>query len=405
VTALRAIVFVALLVGGCTVHDFNRPTQSVQALELARQNNDASLARQFDAAADLLLQRIKLELDATDDRGVHPIVNLLLISGGGDWGAFGAGFLKGWQQVPPGPMAMPSFDVVTGVSTGALIAPFAYLGDPQSIAEIESLYRHPRKDLYAPRGAIALLRGASAYARVPGLEQALDTALGMDRIARIAAEHNRGRLLAVNVTDVDTQEMHAWDLVKESQLAVQSGDVRRIHDILLASAAIPGLFPPREIDGVLYVDGGVTGNILFGGLVSQAPSDTLLERWQHKYPGALAPAIHYWIILNNEIRWPPEIVNPTLSTLVARSMTASTRAATLNCIRLLMLQAHIEKLRNGADIEVRLVAVPDGWIPPKPGAFMPESMNALADLGERMGADPHSWRTSLSNTAVVEKEH
>src|SRR6202000_91557 len=106
---------------------------------------------------------------------------------------------------------------------------------------------------------------------------------------RIADERNRGRLLAINVTDVDTQEMHAWDLVKESKLAVQSGDVRRIHDILLASAAIPGLFPPRQIDGVLYVDGGVTGNILFGGMLSQSQNDTLLERWQHQYPGALLP--------------------------------------------------------------------------------------------------------------------
>jgi Patatin-like phospholipase len=391
------LVAAAALLFSCATADFVRPQQSAQSLQAARRSADETFARDFDAAADRLLQRVKTRLDESGggDQLAQPAMNLLLISGGGDWGAFAAGFLKGWEQVAPGPMELPKFDVVTGVSTGALIAPFAYLGDPASIEEIVSLYRHPQRDLYEPRGVIALLRGASAYARVPGLERALDASLTLERIERIADEGSRGRLLAVNVTDVDTQEMHVWDIVKESQRAVRSGDIKRIHDILLASAAIPGLFPPRELDGVLYVDGGLTGNIIFGGPVTHSQHDTIVERWQHKYPHAALPRIRYWIIFNNEIRWPPEVVDPKWSTLLARSMTASSRAATLNCIRLLILQAALEKLEHGVDIEVRMVAVPDGWVAPTPGAFVPETMNALADLGERMGADPSSWRTSL----------
>jgi hypothetical protein len=81
--------------------------------------------------------------------------------------------------------------------------------------------------------------------------------------------------------------------------------------------------------------------------------------------------------------------------VLSASMTASSRSATINCMRLLLLQADLARLKYHADIEVHIVAVPDGWVPPKPGSFVPESMNALADMGEKMGADPASWRTSI----------
>jgi hypothetical protein len=260
------------------------------------------------------------------------------------------------------------------------------------------LYRHPRNDLYHPRGTLALLRGASAYAEVPGLEEAVRSSVTLERVKRIAETQSRGRLLAINTTDVDTQEAYPWDLVEESRRAAESGDAGRIHQILLASAAIPGVFPPREIDGVLYVDGSVTGNILFGGSAARTERDSFLARWKSVYPGTRLPKLRYWIILNNEIRWPPEVVRPTWSTLISRSMTAASRAATLNDIRILMLESAVERLRDGADIEVRIVAVPDGWVAPQQGAFLAANMNALADLGERMGADPASWRTSLADT-------
>jgi predicted acylesterase/phospholipase RssA len=78
------------------------------------------------------------------------VYDILVLSGGGDWGAFGAGVLQGWSRVH-GPLAMPVFDVVTGVSTGALIAPFAFLGDARSLATIVELYRNPGSDLVKQR--------------------------------------------------------------------------------------------------------------------------------------------------------------------------------------------------------------------------------------------------------------
>ena len=107
-------------------------------------------------------------------------MDLLILSGGGDWGSFGAGVLKGWGRVA-GPMARPSFDAVTGVSTGALIAPFAFLGDEASINQIVELYRNPRPDWFQPRSLLSFITGGASYGDIPGLEadirRTLDTAM------------------------------------------------------------------------------------------------------------------------------------------------------------------------------------------------------------------------------------
>jgi hypothetical protein len=145
----------------------------------------------------------------------------------------------------------------------------------------------------------------------------------------------------------------------------------------------------------LYIDGSMTGNILIGGPQAHADRETFIARWLTAYPQLPLPTLRYWIILNNEVRWPPEVVPHKLGAVLSASLTASSRSATINCIRLLILQADLARLTNNADIEVRIVAVPDGWVAPKPGSFVAETMNALADLGEKMGADPGSWRTSI----------
>src|SRR5262249_62293030 len=88
-------------------------------------------------------------------------------------------------------------------------------------------------------------------------------------LGRIAQAGADGRLLAVNTTDLDTGTSRVFDLVAEAQRAVASGQMDRVHNIMLASAGIPGAFPFRMIDNQLYVDGGVTGNIIYGGGVRE----------------------------------------------------------------------------------------------------------------------------------------
>jgi hypothetical protein len=319
-----------------------------------------------------------------------PTLDLLVVSGGGDWGAFGAGVLKGWGRVR-GDLARPQFDVVTGVSTGAMIAPFAFLGDDQSIERIVQLYRHPRADWVKSRGLMFFLPDNPSFYALPGLEREMRDKLDRALLERIVAEGAGGRSLLVNTTNIDLGEMRAWDVVAETRAALKAGDERHVHDVLLASAGIPAVFPARTIGGYLYVDGAITGNILYGGRVSE--KDSFFARYRAAYPTAALPRVRYWVIFNNQLRFPPQITQERWPDIMGRATIMGTQTSTVNSMRHLYAQAELARLKYGADVEVRLMHVPDSYVPSRPGSFVSEVMNELADLGEKMGADTVNWRT------------
>ena len=348
-----------------------------------------------EAARELLgrlVERIKsrYDQDAASGRKEPPAVDILIISGGGDWGAFGAGFLKGWQKVPSyHPLAKPEFDAVTGVSTGTLIAPFAFLGDEQSIEQIVNMYRNPKKDWVKQRGYLYFLPDNISFAEVPGLEREIRDHITVDMLRRIAKAGADGRLLLVNTTELDVGQPRVFDLVAEAQRVADSGQIERVHNIILASAGIPGAFPFRMIDGELYVDGGVTGNIIYGGRIAE--EDSLPALWQKAYPNHGDPKFRFWVIFNNQFRPMPKPVAPNWLAVIQRSLETATRAATATAVRHLFAMAEISRLKRKADVEVRIVSIPSDWFPPVPAIFNKETMNNLADLGEKMGADPASW--------------
>ena len=388
----KCLLFVLLiLTAGCG--PALRPSLSQQELLSAREASDRLVNAEIKGFTPRLVMRAKQEYDdyALGVRSEPPVIDALVISGGGDWGAFGAGFLKGWGRVPKGPMARPEFDVVTGVSTGALIAPFAFLGTERTIDQVLNMYREPRPDIVKLRGLLFFLPRYASFTRIPGLERDITETVNSEFLTRIVREGKRNRMLLVNTTNLDDGDMRAWDVVEEARSALRTGDVDRVHNILLASAAIPGVFPPREIDGRLYVDGGITGNILYGARMHD--EDSFPAVWKTTYPDLPTPKLRYWVVFNNQFRFPPQITRPTWAAIMRRSTNLATQSSTVNAIRHLYALAEISKLKRGADVEVRIVSIPADWAPPKPGVFVKETMNALADLGERMGANPSSWRT------------
>ena len=321
---------------------------------------------------------------------VGPRLDVLIVSGGGDWGAFGAGFLKGWHKVPAQhPLAKPEFDIVSGVSTGTLIAPFAFLGDEPALDEIVTLYRNPGADWVKQRGMLYFLPDNISFAEVPGLEREMRRHVTMDMVRRIAKAGADGRMLVVNTTNLDDAGPRVFDLVEEAQRAADSGELERIHSIMLASAGIPGAFPFRIIDQELYVDGGVTGNILYGGRAEE--EDALPALRQRTYPDVPIPKIRFWILFNNQFRPVPHVTPPKWIAVVQRSLETATRASTATAVKHLVALAEIARLKRNANVEIRLVSIPGDWFPPAPGVFVKETMNNLADLGERMGADPANW--------------
>ncbi len=398
---IAAVLLVVVVVGGggCA---HKRPAKSEEQLLAMRERADQRVQQDSQALIQRLLTRAKTRYDqqvatrasthpATTTQPTVTTIDILVISGGGDWGAFGAGFLKGWGRVPDGPMARPKFDVVTGVSTGALIAPFAFLGDDESIERVVHLYRNPKKDWVKQRWPLYFLPNNISFAEIPGLERELRKSADAATIHRIADEAATGRVLVMNTTNVDDGTMRVWDVGAEAQRAVANNDIDRIQKIMLASSGIPAAFPFRMIDGEMYVDGGVTGNIIYGGRVREDQS--LPAQWKKNYPDLPMPKIRYWVIFNNQLRPLPQVTAPTWTAVVARSLEMGTRSATVTSMRHLHAMAEISRLKRGADMEVRIVAVPNDWHPPKPGVFVKEVMNNLADLGEKMGADPGSWRS------------
>ena len=379
----------ALALVGCATE--KRPERKLDDLFAARRADDAARAADARQFIDAIFKRTEAKAEAAKKAGpgaAAPTIDLLVISGGGDWGAFGAGVLKGWGRVKGG---RPQFDVVTGVSTGALIAPFAFLGDDASIERVVQLYRAPDTDIATSRGTFFFLPNNPSFYILPGLERALRTALDRPTIERIAAAQSSGRGLLVNTTNVDLGDMRAWDLIAEAKLALADNDEDRVRKILLASAGIPAVFPARTIGEYLYVDGAITGNILYGGRTREG--DGLAAQWRAKYPQAPMPRVRYWIIFNNQFRFPPQVTQERWPDIMSRATIMATQTSTVNSMRHAFAMAQIAKLRHNVDIEMRVMAVPDEWVPPKPGTFVAEVMNELADLGEKMGADPASWRT------------
>jgi hypothetical protein len=323
--------------------------------------------------------------------GDPPVVDLLFISGGGDKGAFGSGFLKGWGHVPKThPLCRPEFEVVTGVSTGALIAPFAFLGG-EWVDRIDHLYRNPKKDWIQKRTPFYFLPMHISFADIPGLERDVRETVTVEMAKKIVGAGKSGRLLIVNTTNLDDDSPRVFFLVPEAKLAVETGDLNRLSAIMLASAGIPGVLPYREVDGEMYVDGGVTANIIYGGRLGE--EDSLPALWQEAYGLESMPKFRYWVIFNNQIHKPPSTVPARWPEIFTRAMELATRAASVAAMRHLHAMAEISRLKRNADVEVRIVAIPNEWTARVEGSFRRETMNELADIGEKMGEDPGSWST------------
>lgn len=391
--ALVALFITAALLPACAVP---RPTLKPEELAAVRDKYLASARAATRATNQKMLSRMRAERDADSGRSDDDAntYDILILSGGGDYGAFGAGFLKAWGAVNDGPLQRPRFDMVTGVSTGALIAPFAFIGDDPSYDRLVDLYSRPKPGWFRLRGLLFFLPGNESFADNSGLRADLEDIMDADLIRRIAACSREDRVLAVNTTNLDVGAMHPFALGIEAEEAEVSGNRSRFVDILLASTAIPAVFPPVIIDGSLYVDGGTTSNILYGSnwLSPAAP----LARWQQQYPGEPLPRLRFWVIINNQLSAGPQIVQPTWLSITRASLATTIRASTMTAMRHLYSQCQALRAA-GIQAEFRYVAIPLEWTPPNDRQFDAEVMKSLADLGMTMGADPASWRIDFAD--------
>ena len=193
----------------------------------------------------------------------RPVINLLAISGGGSSGAFGAGLLNGWTRHG----SRPEFEIVTGISTGALIAPFAFLG-PEHDHRIKKFYTTYTTDDLVKSNLLSGLVGGTAIADSSPLLNIITRIVDKNLLAMIAAEHSKGRRLFVGTTNLDAERPVIWDMGAIAASGHKDSP-KLFRKVLLASASIGGVFPPVkievEVDGKVYeeihVDGGTTNQV------------------------------------------------------------------------------------------------------------------------------------------------
>lgn len=198
--------------------------------------------------------------------------HVLALSGGGAYGAYSAGFLAGWTCTG----TRPEFDVVTGISTGSLIAPFAFLG-PEYDAQAANLYtRVQAEDIFRIRAWVAIPFKDAVASSAP-LRALIESQITPELMTRIAAEHRKGRRLYVGTTNLDTRRLVVWDLGAIACRPCPEG-CQLFRDVLLASCAVPGMLPPvkfeLDVDGKrateLHTDGGVTAPLFVPSAVFSA---------------------------------------------------------------------------------------------------------------------------------------
>lgn len=301
--------------------------------------------------------------------------DVLALSGGGPNGAFGAGVLVGWSERGDRPV----FDHVTGVSTGALIAPFAYLGSDWD-DELRAAYLDERTGRLMRRRLLSGLFSESIFSGQP-LHALVNSYVTQDLVDAVAAESLSGRTLIVVTTDLDQQRAVAWDMGAIARLGGERGR-SLFRDVMLASASIPGVFPPVTIDmgagSELHIDGGIAAPIY---AVPEALADRRDAEFRTNAP------LRIFMIANISVAPMPEATEDGTLAILRRSLATSGKASMRAALQ---MNAAIAA-RHGAAFSV--ISIPAGQSVPL-SDFSQPSMNRLYELGRAMGEDSR-WREAV----------
>ncbi len=312
--------------------------------------------------------------------GSLPPAHLLVISGGGDNGAFGAGLLAGWTAHGD----RPKFNLVTGISTGALTAPFAYLGSEYNSTLKELYTQIESKDVFTKRGLLAAVAD-DAMADTTPLKDMISRYFDQSMVEKIAQEYGKGRLLLIATTNLDQGRPVIWNI----GAIAESGrpEARElIMKVLLASAAIPGMFPPVmfdvEIDGKAYQEMHVDG-----GAMAQAflyPTSLKLRRLSHNANDKRKRVAY--IIRNGRPFKDEESVKRRTISIAMQAVSTMTASSGLNDTYRIYLTAKRDR------IDFNLAFIDDDFTVPYMDPFDQGYMQALFEYGYQKGSVGYPWR-------------
>ena len=368
-----AWVSLAAVLAGCNIFAPSKrpvPFESPTARRLAPTDDPAGFAR----------PGMPGDQPVTSEQGMRPPRNVLVMSGGGSFGAFTAGVLAGWTKSG----TRPEFDVVTGVSTGALLAPFAFVG-PDYDHRAKHFYTSIKaEDIFTIRSWLTV-PCRSAIASSAPLKRLIESEIDQTLMDRIAAEHRKGRRLYIGTTNIDTKRLAVWDLGAIACRPCPEG-CTLFRDVLLASCSIPAMFPPVtfEIDvngersTEMHVDGGVAAELfcpsaVFGSSAAargEGPSNLYIVVSGKLYPDAKA------------VR---ERVLPVLAATTSAHVYSHRRSELTN----------MYGLARSAGMGYRLIALRQDFLAGDVAIkFDQKEMAKMYAEGLERGASPEAWATT-----------
>lgn len=334
------------------------------------------LEAEFSAAVDRLRRAQGLAPDA-----MLPQVQLLAVSGGGENGAFGAGVLCGWTEYGNRPV----FELVTGVSTGALTGPFAYLGssyDPQ----LRAVYTELTASRVLERRGLTAAIFNDAMADNAPLFKTISVYLNGAMLAALGKAYAEGRLLLIGTSDLDAQTPVIWNI----GAIAQSGHPRAldtIRRILLASAAIPGAFPPTlfdvTVDGVPYQELHVDG-----GAFAQAflyPAGVTRQRRARVARGQRVIPARAFVIRNGRLDAEWAATQRTTMGIASRAISTMIHASGINDV----IRMYNATQRDGIDFNLAYIG--SDFTQKLPAPFDQGYMRALFDYGYQRARRGYEW--------------
>jgi predicted acylesterase/phospholipase RssA len=340
-----------------------------------------SEAMERDFALSFSQERPGAFVRRADGRIVYP---QLALSGGGPNGAFGAGFLKGWSESGQRPV----FKIVTGVSTGAMIAPFAFLGSAYD-DRIEHFYTTTAtQDVFAmPRSLLLQVLRGEAVADSAPLAALIASDLDLALLKQIAAAHAEGRRLYIGTVDLDSQRFVVWNMGLIAQAGTPQA-LQLFRDVVLASASVPLAVQPVffdvEVDGKRYdemhVDGAVGARVFYNGGLFRTSQvrRRVLERDSYE---------DVFIIHNGQLSPQAEHTDRTLRAIGMRTLRALSLGATSGDLSRIYLHTGAE------NAGFHWVTMPDGVELRGDEIFDPAKMRQLFTLGYEMARKGPRWET------------
>ncbi|MEM9097368.1 MAG: patatin-like phospholipase family protein [Pseudomonadota bacterium] len=316
---------------------------------------------------------------------------VLALSGGGADGAFGAGVLAGWTERGD----RPAFDVVSGVSTGAIIALFAFLG-PEYDDDLRRFYTEYSTDQLLEPSPFSALTGGSSLSDTSGYNALIDETIDDEIVESLALEAEKGRILLIGTTNLDFARPVIWNVTQIAR-SRHPNAVTLIRDLVRASSAIPAVFPPvliptetqdGEIRDELHVDGGATQQVM---VFSPELPITIVDQ-------ALGTSIDrkLYVIVNNSLEKAYEPVDLGVLSIAGKAVSSLIGGSGTGDL----YQIYAVTVRD--DIDFNVLWVPKDFSHPETEAFDPVYMSALYSEGRKIGAGENSWQNRPPNFALAE---